>query len=432
MPHSLDGWLSLLALFQPAFTAPGFALMVRLISAWVRCPGRHTLTRLYQLAEPRQERAHDAYHRFFGKGAWSMPRLWQLLARLLVALCYPQGPIPLDLDDTLFHKSGRKNQSAAWWRDAVRSTGQKVVHGFGLNLVVLTLRVQPPWGGGPLGLPVNMRLHRKHGPSLLELAQAMMQELADWLPERHFDLCADGFYAPLAGWGLPRTHLTSRIRRDAALFAPLSHTRRPRPRRGRPRTKGRPLPTPEQIAQHCRHWKRVAFERRGERLRRLVYTQKVLWYRVCSTQPVLLVICRDPTGREPDDFFFTTDLQKTATQVLEQYGGRWSIEDTFRNSKQSLRGQDPQLWKDPGPERAAAFCFWLYSLVWCWYLTTKQPKSLWIPLPWYPHKSMPSFTDALASLRRVLWRQSIFLQSGAKPNSRKNITHLIDVLAYAA
>jgi hypothetical protein len=59
-----------LAVFQPAFTAPSFALMVRLVSAWVRCPGRHTLTRLYPLAEPRQARAHDAYHRFFGKGAW--------------------------------------------------------------------------------------------------------------------------------------------------------------------------------------------------------------------------------------------------------------------------------------------------------------------------------------------------------------------------
>ena len=143
MNPGLDWWLNLLGQFQPVFTARGFALWVRLVSAWVRCPGRHTLTRLYLLAEPTQERAHDAYHRFFGQGAWSMPELWRLLAQLLVATFYPQEDIPLNLDDTLFHKSGRKNQSAAWWRDAVRSTGQKVVHGFGLNLVVLTLAVKP-------------------------------------------------------------------------------------------------------------------------------------------------------------------------------------------------------------------------------------------------------------------------------------------------
>jgi hypothetical protein len=225
--------------------------------------------------------------------------------------------------------------------------------------------------------------------------------------------------------------LTSRIRRDATLFAPLSPTRGRKHKRGRPRTKGRALPKPQQIAHHC-HWKRATVERRGQRLRRLVYTQQVLWYHVCRSQPVLLVIGRDPEGKEPDDFLFTTDLHKTGVQVLEQYGGRWSMEDTFKNTKQALHGQEPQVWKDPGPERAAAFSFWLYSLVWGWYLTTKQPKCLWIALPWYPHKATPSFADALASLRRVLWRQSIFLQSGAHSDSHKNITRWIDILAYAA
>jgi hypothetical protein len=432
MNPGLEWWLNLLGAFQPVFTAPGFALCLRLVSAWIRCPGRHTLTRLYLLAEPEQERAHDAYHRFFGHGAWSMPTLWRVLAQLLVATFYPQGDIPLDLDDTLFHKSGRKNQSAAWWRDAVRSTGQKVVHGFGLNLVVLTLAVTPPWGGEPLGLPINLRLHRKHGTGLLELAQDMMEDLARWFPERRFALCADGFYAPLAGRNLPRTHLTSRLRRDAALFAPPSPTRRRQRRRGRPRTKGRPLPTPQKMAQCCRSWQKATVNRRGKLLDRLVYTQQVLWYRVCPRQPILLVICRDPSGKEPDDFFFTTNLHSTAVQVLEQYGQRWSIEDTFKNTKQHLRGQDPQVWKDPGPERAAAFSFWLYSLVWFWQLTVNQRQPAWVPHPWYPAKSKPSFVDALANLRRCLWQQSIFSQSDAKSDLPKNTTHLINVLACAA
>ena len=432
MNPGLDWWLSLLAAFEPVFTTPSFDLCVRLVSAWIRCPGRHTLTRLYLLADPMEERAHDAYHRFFGHGAWSLPQLWRLLAQLMIQTFYPQGDIPLDLDDTLFHKSGRKNQSAAWWRDAVRSTGQKVVHAFGLNLVLLTLSVRPPWGGEPVGLPINLRLHRKHGTPLLELAQEMMEELAGWFPERRFALCADGFYAPLAGRNLPRTHLTSRLRRDAALFAPLSPTRRRRRRRGRPRSKGRPLPTPQKIAQHCRSWQKATVNRRGKLLDRLVYTQKVLWYRVCPRQPILLVICRDPSGKEPDDFFFTTNLDSTAVQVLEQYGERWSIEDTFKNTKQSLRGQDPQVWKDPGPERAAAFSFWIYSLVWFWQLTTNQRRPAWIPHPWYPQKSKPSFVDALANLRRCLWQQSIFSGSDAKSDLSKNTVQLINALACAA
>ena len=106
----------------------------------------------------------------------------------------------------------------------------------------------------------------------------MMEDLARWFPLRHFALCADGFYAPLAGRNLPRTHITSRLRRDAALFAPLSPTRRRKSRRGRPRTKGRPLPTPQKTAQHCRSWQKATVNRRGKLLHRFVYNQQVLWH----------------------------------------------------------------------------------------------------------------------------------------------------------
>jgi hypothetical protein len=104
-----------------------------------------------------------------------------------------------------------------------------------LNLVVLTLRVNPPWGGKPLGLPILMRLHHKGGDSLVDLAEAMLGQLAGWLPERAFRVYADGFYAPVAGRNLVRLHLVSRMRRDAVLYAPLV-ARRGQKKRGRPRT----------------------------------------------------------------------------------------------------------------------------------------------------------------------------------------------------
>jgi len=129
-----------------------------------------------------------------------------------------RGKGPLDLDDTLFRKCGRRIEDAAWWRDAVRSTGQNVVKAFGHNLLVLALRVHPPWGGEPLALPMNMRLHRKGGKPLFDQAREMVGEVLPRFPNREFDLCADGFYAPLAGSLPPGVFLTSRLRRDAALF----------------------------------------------------------------------------------------------------------------------------------------------------------------------------------------------------------------------
>jgi hypothetical protein len=62
---------------------------------------------------------------------------------------------------------------------------------------------------------------------------------------------------------------------------------------------------------------------------------------------------------------------------------------------------------DRGPEHAAAMSLWQYSTVWLWYL---QKKRLWNRLSTLPccrAKVRPSFADALASLRRVLWRERI-------------------------
>lgn len=430
MNAELFGWFQALALFNGAFTAPGYVLLVQLASGWVLCPGRHTLTRIYQMVEPSGRRAHDAYHRFFRHGAWVMEELWAILARMLIQRFYPQGMIVLDLDDTIFHKSGRRIQDAAWWRDAVRSTGQKLVHRFGLNLVVLTLRIRPPWGGQPVGLPISMRLHRKNGEGLLDLAQAMIQGLSRWFPDRSFLLCADGFYAPLAGRRLPRTHLISRLRHDAALFKPAPKTSRRQ--RGRPKKKGVRLPSPTQLATLTRHWKKTTVNLRGKTKIRLVSVHDLLWYGVCGQQPVRLVICRDPQGKEPDDFFVSTDIRLTGAQIVSLYAGRWCIEETFKNVKQFLGAQDPQSWKHHAPERIAAFSFWLYSLCWGWFLMTESQRTSWLLRPWYAFKTHPSFADVLAALRRAIWRQRLFPTSEIQSLSRKNIAPLVDALAYAA
>jgi hypothetical protein len=72
--------------------------------------------------------AMDAYHRFFPDAKFSLTELWKILARLLVTAFTPKGIIPLALDDTLFHRSGRRVEGAGSWRDAVRSTKTKIVY----------------------------------------------------------------------------------------------------------------------------------------------------------------------------------------------------------------------------------------------------------------------------------------------------------------
>ena len=185
------------------------------------------------------------------------------------------------------------------------------------------------------------------------------------------------------------------------------------------------------MTSYVRHWQKVQVRERGKKKTRLIYARQVLWYRV-SHQPVLLVISRNPAGKEKDDFLFTTDVTMKPAEVISCYADRWAIEDTFKNTKQLLGGQQPQTFKGQGPERAAGLSLWLYSMVWLWYLLQPANKRYFIVQPWNPLKSMPSFADALACLRRDLWRERIKCMFGASAVHDKKFEFLMEALASAA
>jgi hypothetical protein len=178
-------------------------------------------------------------------------------------------------------------------------------------------------------------------------------------------------------------------------------------------------------------WRRVKTQERGKTTYRLVYALVVLWYKV-SHAPVLLVISRDPAGKEQDDFFFTTDLKLTPAEVIGGFAGRWSIEDTFKNTKQSLGSKEPQTWKGKGPERAAVISLWLYSMVWAWYIRNGYGKTRMPAIPWHSTKTCPSFQDALAALRRVLWRKRIIVMFGNHTVPARIIEFFINAVSSAA
>jgi hypothetical protein len=428
----VSGWAALLERARTVFGAPSFELFTDLLCGWVCAPGRRTITAMIAVADPAGRRAHDAYHRFVRDGAWSMSALWRTLAVHAIGRFSPDETVDLDVDDTLYHKSGRSVDGAGIFRDAVRSTVSRVVHALGLNLVVITLRVTPPWGATPIAIPVNARLHRKNeDTTTVAHAEAMIGELAGWLPERKFHLCGDGAYASLCGAGLPRTYVTSRIRRNAALYRPApAHTGK----RGRPRTRGDRLPKPFELAARAgkKDWHNAEIDIRGTTVRRLILVRDVLWYTVDKRNLLRLVIVRDPTGTQPDDFFITTDRAATGAQIASRYAGRWSIEVCFRDVKQDLGGQDPQSWKRRGPERAACLSLWLQAAIWCWYLDNHPTGRTWIPRPWYRHKTTPSFLDALAALRRILWAQQITATTSSTSDNTKINEALLNTLAYAA
>ena len=429
MATTITTWTSLIEYFLSVFTQPTGIIFMQLMTGWILCTTRRNTTGILPFADPQRKRPHDAFHRIYPDARWVTSELWRLLTVLLVAVFCPNGVILLYLDDTVFHRSGRKVHGASWHRDAVRSTGTKIVYAWGLKLVVLTICVKAPWGGEPLGLPINMRLFRKNQSNLIDLAEEMLPEVMYWLPQRQFIACGDGFYATLVGRTTQQMEIISRIRCDAKIFALPSQ--KPKHQRGPHPQKGPRLAHPQKMATRITSWKTIKTNERGKERRRQVYTREVIWYDV-SHQPVLLTISRDPEGIEEDDFFVSSNVERSAAEVVTIFSGRWCIEDTFKNTKQYLGAQEPQTWKGPGPERAAMLGFWLYSLVWLWFLLQKEKHHRRPSIPWYLHKPHPRFQDALACLRRVLWKERIKVLFGKTCVHDKVFEFLLEALASAA
>ena len=138
-PSFSTAWESMMGLTRGCFATSSFAIFATILTGWVLAPGRRTVTAMICGADPEGRRSHDAYHRFFRDGRWSLTLLWKVLVLHIVATLAPEGTLTLDLDDTLYKKSGRKINGAGTFRDAVRSTHNRVVYATGLNLVVVTL-----------------------------------------------------------------------------------------------------------------------------------------------------------------------------------------------------------------------------------------------------------------------------------------------------
>jgi hypothetical protein len=142
---------------------------------------------------------------------------------------------------------------------------------------------------------------------------------------------------------------------------------------------------------------------RGQMVERLLWSRTLLWDETARSRPLRIVIVRDPTGHQHDDFFITSDTAMAPAEVAGLYSDRWAIEDANRNLKQHLGIQNPQSWLGDGPERVVSIAAWLYSAVWHWYMAVHAEHPTWPDRPWYTAKRTPSFADALAALRRETW-----------------------------
>jgi hypothetical protein len=459
----VTGWEALCQLLSPAFTQPTFITFLHIVTGWVLCRSKPTVTNLVCTTGSSllgQAAKHwTAYEKFFYRAAWSLPELSRLLlTRIVVPLidrraqdapAKGQAPaVDVNIDDTTCGRCGRHVAWAGYFKDASISNTLKTVVHWSHNWVIgcVTMR-DKRWPRRVIGLPVLFELYRKRPdcdrrhPFLTrqQIAARMIHDVRDALPGRTIRIAADGQYAAgqvVQAAAEAESNLVSRLRSDAAIYQ--RPPQRKRCKRGRRKKRGRRLPTPKQLAaRRKKGWHVIQALAYGKQVKRKVLPVVCLWYHVSKDKPIKLLIVRDPSGKQKDDFLFCTDPNVSEKEIIERFAARWPIEECIHDAKQLGGFEQVQGWCKQTVQRQAPMAMIVQTLVKAWYLlhgvdaAAAQPRGV-KTCGWMRPKDHPSYLDMLATLRSVLWTHRIKCNSTLAGRVRRLLEPLRFTLCAAA
>jgi hypothetical protein len=364
VPSSLE---ELLGVFRGCFSAWTFPVFCALACGLISQSARRTVCGMLVGARLSQTWSHHRAHRFFSHARWSIDQVSAVAARLAVRLTVAADEAVLvAIDDTLFHRRGPKVHAASWFHDGSAIGKAKV--GYGNNWVILAIVVRLGILDRPIALPVGFALVRKNSDdsSRLALARRLVGALSAALPDRTIHVVADSAYAGKALRGLPESVTwTTRLRSNASLYE-LAPPRTGR--RGRPRLKGAKLSSLATLATTMT-FAPTTVTRYGATTTVSTAVRRCLWYGVFGPQQVQVVFVRDKSKNGYDIALVTTDLDATATQVIERYAARWSIEVAIEDAKQLGGVGQARNRLERAVERTVPFGLVVNTLAICWYAT---------------------------------------------------------------
>ena len=105
------------------------------------------------------------------------------------------------------------------------------------------------------------------------------------------------------------------------------------------------------------------------------------------------------------DSSFAADLDLQPVAILRRFVFRWRIDTTFQEVREHLGVETQRQWSDLAILRSTPALLGLYSLVaLCANGLMGEPDTAVRPHPAASYnKSLPTFSDAIATVRRVLW-----------------------------
>ena len=407
--------LPFVALFSEAVWDYAQILLLGAILA----PGKRTVSAALTVMGLKDDRQYQNYHRVLNRAKWCGLTASRILLGLLVQAFVPaNAPLIMGVDETLERRKGEQIKQKGVFRDPVRSSKKYLVHSFGLRWVSMMLIVSVPWSSRTWALPfltlnapseaTNQANGKRHKTSI-DWIQQMICLVRRWLRGRALVFVTDGGLTAVklgltCGALCQPVTWVSRLRLDAGLYA--WPEKQPKSKRGPKPKKGKRLPSLQDRLHDTRtHWQKTTIDWYGGRKYTIEYASgKALWYTPgFDPLPIRWVLVRDPAGKYEATAFLCTALNAKPLQVLHWFILRWNVEVTFQEARAHLGLETQRQWSDLAIARTTPVLLGLFSLVTL--LADQLTKDEPFPVrtsAWYTKKE-PTFSDALAVVRRYIW-----------------------------
>ena len=442
---------SAIGVFAPVFSRPVWQHVKVLLTGAVLAPGQRTVTAILRMMGRSTAPHFQTYHRVLNRAVWSPLTASRLLRRLLVAVFIPRGIVVFGLDDTIERRRGKQITAKGIYRDPVRSSHAPMVKASGLRWLGCMVLTPIAWANRVWALPFLTVLcpserfyaqRGRHHQTLLERAWQSIRVVRRWLSDRELVFVADSSFAALEWLALvarlPQVNVITRLRLDAALYDP------PPPRapgtKGRPRLKGKRRPTLEAVlADEQTQWSTLTVDDwYGEGPREVdVATDTAVWYHTGKPPGAIRwVLIRDPQKCFKPQALLATNLEQTCAQILAWFVRRWTMEVTWEEARAHLGMETQRQWNDQAIARTTPALLSLYSIITLTaHLLIEKGATCVRSTAWYG-KTRPTFSDAIAWVRRQLWEHIHFSMSQQETDMikipRALLERFTEALCYAA
>ena len=171
-----------------------------------------------------------------------------------------------------------------------------------------------------------------------------------------------------------------------------------------------------------------------------IVSKTAVWYSTGLPAVALRwVLIRDPQEEFQPQALLCTDLAAEPEQIISWFVRRWQMESTFQEVRQRLGFETQRHWSKLAIRRTAPALLGLFSVITLLahrHKATKGENIVARRAAWY-EKSHPTFSDALALVRKELWAQEqTFCGSSAQTDMvkvpRVFLERLTDAVCYAA